>query len=80
MLTDEQKTQIANGALKLMTKKDGTLMANLVNPDTNKIVSTISLKSVKLSSALTEAMTSYATQMQIAQIAEEIHMVQLAIE
>lgn len=80
ILTDEQKTQIANGALKLMTKKDGALMANLINPKTNKIVSTISLKSVNLASPLTEAMTSYATQMQMAQIAEEIHMVQLAIE
>ena len=80
ILTDEQKTQIANGALKLMTKKDGTLMANLVNPETNKIVSTISLKSVGLTPALSEAMTSYATQMQMAQIAEEIHTVQLAIE
>lgn len=80
ILTDEQKTQIANGALKLMTKKDGTLMANLVNPETNKIVSTISLKSVDLSPALLETMTSYATQMQMAQIAEEIHTVQLAIE
>ena len=55
-------------------------MANLVNPETNKIVSTISLKSVELSPALTEAMTSYATQMQMAQIAEEIHTVQIAIE
>lgn len=80
VLTDEQKTQIANGALKLMTKKDGTLMANLVNPKTNKIVSTISLKSVDLSPTLSEAMTSYATQMQMAQVAEEIHTVQLAIE
>lgn len=80
ILTDEQKVQIASGALKLMTKKDGTLMANLVNPETNRIVSTISLKSVDLSPALTEAMTSYATQMQMAQIAEEIHTVQIAIE
>lgn len=80
VLTDEQKSKIASGALKLMTKKDGTLMANLVNPKTNKIVSTISLKSVKLSPALTEAMTGYATQMQMAQIAEEIHTVQIAIE
>lgn len=80
ILTDEQKAQIASGALKLMTKKDGTLMANMVNPETNKIVSTISLKSVDLSPALTEAMTSYATQMQMAQIAEEIHTVQIAIE
>lgn len=80
ILTDEQRTQLANGALKLMTKKDGTLMANLVNPETNKIVSTISLQSVNLTPALTEAMTNYATQMQMAQIAEEIHTVQLAIE
>jgi len=80
ILTDEQKSQIASGALKLMTKKDGSLMANLVNPKTNKIVSTVSLQSVNLSPALTEAMTNYATQMQMAQIAEEIHTVQLAIE
>lgn len=55
-------------------------MANLINPETNKIISTISLKSVDLSPALSEAMTSYATQMQMVQIAEEIHTVQLTIE
>ena len=80
ILTDEQKTKIAQGALKLMTKKDGTLMANLVDPKTKKIVSTISLKDMNISPELTQAMTSYATQMQIAQIAEEIHTVQIAIE
>lgn len=41
VLTDEQKQQIAKGALKLMTKKDGSLMANLINPETKKIVTTI---------------------------------------
>ena len=40
MLTDEQKQQIAKGALKLMTKKVGSLMANLINPETKKIVAT----------------------------------------
>lgn len=40
--------RLADGALKLMTKKDGTLMANLVNPETNKIVSTVSLQSTDL--------------------------------
>ena len=40
MLTDEQKQQITKGALKLMTKKDGSLMANLINPETKKIVAT----------------------------------------
>ena len=49
ILTDEQKEKIASGALKLMTKKDGSLMANLINPETKKIVSTVTLGKVKLS-------------------------------
>ena len=80
ILTDDQKQKIASGALKLMTKKDGLLMANLVNPETNKIVSTISLQSVNLSPTISQAMTNYASQMQMAQIAEQIQVVQLAIE
>lgn len=80
IFTDEQKQQIAKGALKLMTKKDGSLLANLVNPETNKIVANIPLKSVKMAPELTQAMSTYATQMQIAQIAEQIQAVQLAVE
>ena len=80
VLTDEQKSKLASGALKLMTKKDGTLMANLINPETNKIVSTISLEKVSLSPELAQAMTSYASQMQMAEIAEQIQIVQVAIE
>ncbi len=80
ILTGEQKKKLANGALKLMTKKDGSLMANLVNPKNNKIVSTISLQNVNLSPALSQALTDYASQMQMAQIAEQIQAVQLAIE
>lgn len=34
ILTDDQKAKLASGSLKLMTKKDGSLMANLVNPVT----------------------------------------------
>ena len=80
VLTNEQKSKIANGALKLMTKKDGTLMANLINPKNNKIVSTIPLKSVKITPEITQAMTSYATQIQMAQIAEKIQLIQVAVE
>lgn len=80
VLTDEQKSKLASGALKLMTKKDGTLMANLVNPKTNKIISTISLEKISLSPELSQAMTNYAMQMQMAEIAEQIQMVQIAIE
>lgn len=80
VLTNDQKSQLAKGTLKLMTKKDGSLMANLVNPETNKIVSTISLKSVQLAPEMTQAMTNFSTQMQMAQIAEQIQVVQLAVE
>lgn len=80
VLTDEQKQQIAKDALKLMTKKDGSLMANLVNPETKKIVATIPLKNVKMAPEVTQAMTNYATQMQMAQIAEQIQIVQFAVE
>lgn len=80
ILTGEQKSQIAQGVLKLMTKKDGSLMANLVNPKTKKIVSTVSLKNVKVAPEISQAMTSYATQMQMAQIAEQIQLIQVAVE
>lgn len=66
--------------MKLMTNKDGSLIANLVNPETNKIVSKISLQNVNLSPELSKDMTSYASQTQMAQIAEQIQVVQLAIE
>lgn len=80
ILTQEQKAKIADGALKLMTKKDGSLLANLVNPETNKIVSSVSLKNVKVARDVSQAMTSYAMQMQMAQIAEQIKHIQVAVE
>lgn len=80
VLTGKQKAQLADGALQLMTRKDGSLLANLVNPKTNKIVSTISLERVKLNPEITQAMTSYTTQMQMAQIAEQIQLVQVTVE
>jgi hypothetical protein len=54
-----------------MTKKNGTLTANIIHPKTKKVVSTISLEKVNLSPELAQAMTSYAAQMQMAQIAEQ---------
>lgn len=80
ILTDDQKQQIAKGAIKLMTKKDGSLMANLVDPETKKIVATIPLKSVKIAPEMTQAMSNFSTQMQIAQIAEQIQAVQVSVE
>ncbi|MBQ0098830.1 MAG: hypothetical protein KBS62_07880 [Oscillospiraceae bacterium] len=80
VLTDEQKKQIAKGALKLMTKKDGSLMANLIAPNTKKIITTIPLKAIDMTPEISQAMTDFSSQMQMAQIAEQIQAVQLAIE
>ncbi len=80
VLTEEQKQQLAEGALKLLTKKDGSLMATLVNPETNKIVAQIPLKSVKITPDISRAMTNLSMQMQMAQIAEQIEYVQIAVE
>lgn len=80
VLTEDQKAQIASGALKLMTSKDGELLANLVDPNTGQIVSLLRLQNVDLTPTLSQAATSFAAQMQMAQIAEEIQEVQVAIE
>jgi hypothetical protein len=80
ILTDDQKKKIAKGALKLMTKKDGSLLGKLVDPKTGKLVCNIELKSVKVTPDISQAMASYATQMQMAQIAEQIQLVQIAVE
>lgn len=80
VLTDEQNRKLAEGSLKLMTRKDGSLMANLVNPKTKKIVSTISLEKANITPDISQAMTNYATQMQIAQIAEQIQLIQISVE
>ena len=80
VLTDDQKQKIAKGALKLMTKKDGSLMANLIDPKTKRIVATIPLESVQMAPQLTQAILSFSAQMQMVQIAEQIQSVQIAVE
>lgn len=80
VLTDEQKQQIVKGALKIMAKKDGSLIAKLINPKTKRIVTNIPLKSVKMTPEMTQAMTSFSTQIQLAQIAEQIQTIQRVVE
>lgn len=80
ILDNSQKEKIAKGAIKLMTKKDGSLMANLVDTKTNKIVDTISLKGINSIPEITQAISNFTTQMQMAQIAEQIQVLQFAVE
>lgn len=87
VLTDDQKQKIAEGTLQLMTKKDGSLMASLIDPNTKKIIAQVPLKSVQVTpditqavTNLTQSMTDFSMQMQMAQIAEQIQVVQNAVE
>ena len=80
VLTDEQKAKIASGTLRLMTKKDGSLLATLVDPVTNHTVANIPLQNIRISPEIGQAMANYSSQMQIAQIAEKIELVQRAVE
>ena len=80
VLTDEQKAKIAEGALKIMTRKDdGALLATLVDSK-GKVSFHIPLKEIKGFPELSNALTSYAMQMQLVQIIEQIQTVQQAIE
>ncbi len=80
VLSKEQKQAIAKGALKLMTKKDGSLMATLLNTETGKIVATVPLETVNLAPEISESISNYSSQLQMARLAEQIENVQLAIE
>ncbi|MCB2861148.1 hypothetical protein [Streptococcus suis] len=80
VLSKEQKQAIAKGALKLMTKKDGSLMATLLNAETGKIAATVPLETMNLAPEITESISNYSSQLQMARLAEQIENVQLAIE
>ncbi len=81
VLTNDQKKQLANGTLKLMHKKDGSLLAVLINPQNKRTVAQLPLKYVENSSKeLNAEMANFAVQMKLAQIAKQIHEVQIAVE
>lgn len=80
ILTDEQKAKIASGALELITKDDGTILAILRDPKTKEFISQVPLKSIKGFPELSQALAIYATQRQLAEIIEQIQIIQQAIE
>ena len=80
VLTPEQQDALRDGVLKLMTKADGTLLAKIIDPESKKIIKNIPLKEVKFTPDMDQAMANYSTQMQLAQIAKQIKVVQKAVE
>lgn len=80
VLTDDQSSLLKKGAVKLMTKKDGTILATLVDPETHRTVSNVALEKIELPNGISQCINNFMTQMQLAQIAEQMQSIQLAIE
>ncbi len=80
ILSPEQKRKLTKGSLELMTKKDGSLMATLINPKTKKMVAQIPLEEVSLTAELSQSLVNYTMQMQMAEFSEQIKMIQVAVE
>lgn len=72
--------KIAEGALKLMTKKNGEMMATLVDTTTNKIVSSIPIEKVNMAPNIAQAITNYSMQMQMIQISEQLVQIQITTD
>jgi len=78
VFTDEQRKELAKGALKMMAKKNGDIIAKVVDPKTHQIVANIPVKQVERIKDINPAMIDFMVQMQLANLAqemEEIHSV-----
>lgn len=80
VLTNEQKSKLAKGTIELMSSKKGDLIASLIDPKTKKIISNVNLEKIKLTPELNTAVSNLSAQTQMAQIAQDIQFVQLAVE
>ena len=80
VLTKDQNRKLADGSLELIRRKTGELLAELMDPDSKKIVEKVNLKEVDLTPELSQARALYAMQIQLAQISEEINSMAQAIE
>lgn len=72
VFTDEQKKELAKGALKLMAKKNGDIIAKVVDPKTHEIVANVPVKQVERIKDINPAMNDFMVQMQLANLAQEM--------
>lgn len=72
VFTDEQRKELAKGALKMMAKKNGDIIAKVVDPKTHQIVANIPVKQVERIKDITPAMNDFMVQMQLANLAQEL--------
>ena len=72
VFTDKQRKELAKGALKMMAKKNGDIIAKVVDPKTHQIVANIPVKQVERIKDINPAMIDFMVQMQLANLAQEM--------
>ncbi len=75
VFTDDQKQKLADGVLKLMSAGEKGCYAELVDPTTNRVVYKVPLKAEDLSPELMQSLTNLMMQVQLAQLAADLHAV-----
>lgn len=76
VLSREDSAKLAAGAVKLLNKKDGTMIATLVDPITNKFLKQVPLKDIKITPQLGTAISNFTNQLQMAKVIALIEDVQ----
>ena len=72
VFTDEQRKELAKGALKMMAKTNGDIIAKVVDPKTHQIVANIPVKQVERIKDINPSMNDFMVQMQLANLAQEM--------
>lgn len=80
VLSSDDKLKLKSGSIKLMSKKDGQLLASLMDPSTNKIIKQLPLEEIDLPSDITNNISNLQIQMQMAQISEQMQHIQVVVE
>ncbi len=80
MLSPLQKKLLDNGTLKLFTRKDGKIIAELWNTKTKQFAGHLELEKVQLAPDIMNALTNFAMQMQMAQISGQLQDIQRAVK
>ena len=80
IVSGEQQLRLAAGSIKLMQAKTGELLATIIDPNNGKIIDTVALENLTHSPELTNAMTNFIMQQQLARVLEQIELLCIAVE
>ena len=80
VLTDGQKAQLAERTVKLLTKKDGSILATLCDAKTGNFVANVPLQEMRLTPELVGAVAELSTQIQMVQVMERLDELQESLD